>query len=190
MICFSGELVYATYVPSDYSSAAMDFVWVVALSMVGCLSGLVALGAMRIEKGHVTAAELDGRVTLEDAGLGRMASTKKSYIGSVLRQRPELLREDRPRLVGLFPADRAQTFNAGSILCAPDNVAGLGEGWVTGVTHSPELGHWIGLGFITGGRDAWQGKPVVAADPLRKGNVTVEIVSPHMIDPEGERLYG
>tara|TARA_B100001123_G_scaffold44190_1_gene45294 strand:- start:1908 stop:4892 length:2985 start_codon:yes stop_codon:yes gene_type:complete len=189
-ISFSGELAYEIYVPSDYSPAAMDLVWDVARTMDGCLYGLEALGAMRIEKGHVTAAELDGRVTLEDAGLGRMASTKKSYIGSVLRQRPELLREDRPRLVGLFPADRAQTFNAGSILCAPDNVAGLGEGWVTGVTHSPELGHWIGLGFITGGRDAWQGKPVVAADPLRKGNVTVEIVSPHMIDPEGERLYG
>ena len=189
-ISFSGELAYEIYVGSDYGPVAMELVWDIARPMDGCLYGLEALGAMRIEKGHVTAAELDGRVTLEDAGLGRMASTKKSYIGSVLRQRPELVREDRPRLVGIFPADRAETFNAGSILCAPDNVAGLGEGWITGVTHSPELGHWIGLGFITGGCEDWQGKPVVAADPLRKGNVTVEIVSPHMVDPDGERLHG
>jgi sarcosine oxidase subunit alpha len=100
------------------------------------------------------------------------------------------MREDRPRLVGVFPEDRGETFNAGSILCAADNVAGLGEGWITGVTHSPELGHWIGLGFIAGGHGAWYGKTVIAADPVRKGNVAVEIVSPHMIDPDGERLHG
>ncbi len=189
-ISFSGELAYEIYVASDYGPAAMDLVWGIARPMDGCLYGLEALGAMRIEKGHVTAAELDGRVTIEDAGLGRMASTKKSYIGSTLRQRPELMREDRPRLVGVFPEDRGETFNAGSILCAADNVAGLGEGWITGVTHSPELGHWIGLGFIAGGHGAWYGKTVIAADPVRKGNVAVEIVSPHMIDPDGERLHG
>jgi sarcosine oxidase subunit alpha len=189
-ISFSGELAYEVYVPSDYGPAAMDLLWGVSEPMGGCLYGLEALGAMRIEKGHVTGAELDGRVTIEDAGLGRMASTKKSYIGSVLRKRPELTREDRPRLVGIFPSDRHETFNAGAILCAADTVHGFGDGWITGVTHSPELGHWIGLGFIAGGLEAWQGKSVVAADPVRKSNVAVEIVSPHMVDPDGERLYG
>ena len=67
---------------------------------------------------------------------------------------------------------------------------GFGDGWITGVTHSPELGHWIGLGFIACGFEAWQGKSVVAADPVRKSNVAVEIVSPNMVDPDGERLYG
>jgi sarcosine oxidase subunit alpha len=119
-----------------------------------------------------------------------MASLKKSYIGSALRKRPELIREDRPRLVGIFPRDRHETFNAGAILCAADAVQGFGDGWISGVTHSPELGHWIGLGFIAGGLEAWQGKSVVAADPVRKSDVAVEIVSPHMVDPDGERLYG
>jgi len=58
------------------------------------------------------------------------------------------------------------------------------------VTHSPELGHWIGLGFISGGQESWQNKAVVAADPIRKGNTAVEIVSPHMVDPDGERMHG
>ena len=189
-ISFSGELAYEVYTPSDYGPAAMDLLWGVSEPIGGCLYGLEALGAMRIEKGHVTGAELDGRVTIEDAGLGRMASSKKSYIGSALRKRPELVREDRPRLVGIFPINRHETFNAGAILCAANAVQGFGDGWISGVTHSPELGHWIGLGFIAGGLEAWQGRSVVAADPVRKSDVAVEIVSPHMVDPDGERLYG
>ena len=49
--------------------------------------GLEALGALRIEKGHVTGAELDGRVTADDAGLGKMTSVKKSYIGSAMQKK-------------------------------------------------------------------------------------------------------
>jgi len=189
-ISFSGEMAYEAYVPSDFAVALMDMLWGAAEPMDGCLYGTEALGALRIEKGHVTGAELDGRVTIDDAGLGKMASPKKSFIGSALRNRPELMREDRPRLVGVFPKDRSQTFNAGSILCAEDEVSGLGEGWITAVTHSPELGHWIGIGFISSGHEAWAGKTVIAADPVRKGNVEVEIVSAHMVDPTGERMYG
>ncbi|MEM7222925.1 MAG: sarcosine oxidase subunit alpha family protein [Pseudomonadota bacterium] len=189
-ISFSGEMAYEAYVPSDYGPALMDLLWAAAKPLGGCLYGLEALGALRIEKGHVTGAELDGRVTIDDAGLGKMASTKKDYIGNVLRKRPELLRGDRPRLVGIFPKDRAQTFNAGTILCKADAVSGMGEGWITAVTHSPALGHWIGLGYIAGGHEAWQGKTAVAADPVRKGNIEVEIVSPHMYDPSGERMHG
>ena len=156
----------------------------------GCLYGLEALGTLRIEKGHVTGAELDGRVTIDDAGLGKMASTSKSYIGSALRQRPELLREDRPQLVGIFPKDRTHTFKGGALLFKYGRISGFGEGWITGVTHSPALGHWIGIGFIAGGYKAWEGKRVVATDPLRNKDVDVEIVSPHMFDPDGGRMHG
>ncbi len=189
-ISFSGERAFEVYVPSDFGPAVMQSLWNAARPMDGCLYGLEALGALRIEKGHVTGAELDGRVTIEDAGLGRMASDKKTYVGSALRKRPEMVRKNRPRLVGIFPKDRREIFNAGSILCAADNIAGYGEGWITAVTHSPALGHWIGLGFIKGGHEAWQGQDVVCADPVRKGNTSVEIVSPHMYDPQGERMYG
>jgi len=118
-----------------------------------------------------------------------MASPNKSYIGSALRQRPELTREDRPRLVGIFPKDKQLTFNGGALLCKEDELTGFGEGWVTAVTHSPALGHWIGLGYISGGHNAWANKTVVATDPTRKENIDVEIVSPHMFDPTGERMH-
>jgi sarcosine oxidase subunit alpha len=108
----------------------------------------------------------------------------------VLRKRPEMAREDRPQLVGIFPKDRDEKFKAGSILCAEDHIEGHGEGWITAVTHSPALGHWIGLGYIKGGHNQWGDKSVVAADPVRTGNTNVEIVSPHMVDPTGERMHG
>ena len=156
----------------------------------GCLYGMEALGALRIEKGHVTAAELDGRVTLQDAGFGRMASKTKPFIGSVLRQRSYLQAENRPQLVGIYPKDRTQKFSAGAILCEPDNLSGFGKGWVTAVTHSPAIGHWIGLGFATGGVSAWEGRTIIVADPVRDSFVEAEIVSPHMFDPKGDRQYG
>lgn len=205
-ISFSGELAYEIYAPSDYAVALMDALWARAQALGGCLYGLEALGALRIEKGHVTGAELDGRVTLEDAGLGRMAANDKAFIGGALRMRPELLRADRPKLVGIVPKHRGggdgdgggrgdrgggdAKFNAGAILCAAGQVSGHGEGWVTAVTHSPALGRWIGLGFISGGEAAWRGKSAVAADPLRAAPVEVDIVSPHMFDPDGERMRG
>jgi len=125
-----------------------------------------------------------------------MAAAGKSFIGDVLRRRPELQREDRPRLVGLRPrgcgrgVNTGAKFNAGAILCRPDEVSGHGVGWVSAVTHSPALGHWIGLGFITGGADAWRGRIAVAADPVRAAPVEVEVTSPHMFDPDGERMRG
>jgi len=69
-------------------------------------------------------------------------------------------------------------------------VFGFGEGWVTAVTHSPALGHWIGLGFISGGAEAWQNKIVMIADPVRDNFIEAEIVSPHMFDPQGGRQHG
>tara|TARA_B100000686_G_C16802712_1_gene987329 strand:+ start:3792 stop:6770 length:2979 start_codon:yes stop_codon:yes gene_type:complete len=189
-ISFSGEMAYEIYVPSDYAVPMMDMIWDEAEAVEGCLYGLEALGALRVEKGHITGAELDGRVTIDDAGLGKMASTKKSYIGSAMRKRGVLSNDDREKLVGIFPINKKETFDAGAIICKKSEVKGFGIGRITSVTHSPELGHWIGLGFISGGYEQWTDKTVIAADPVRHKNVEVEIVSPHMFDPEGKRMHG
>ena len=76
-ISFSGELAFEVYIKSDFANTMMDLLWENAQKYDGCLYGLEALGALRVEKGHVTGAELDGRVTIDDAGLGKMASIKK-----------------------------------------------------------------------------------------------------------------
>ena len=110
------------YIESDYAHGMMDLLWESAQKYDGCLYGLEALGALRVEKGHVTAAELDGRVTIDDAGLGKMASTKKSYIGSAMRKRGVLSSEGREKLVGFFPVNKKDTFDSGTIICEKNKV--------------------------------------------------------------------
>jgi hypothetical protein len=107
-ISFSGEMAYEAYVPSDYGAAMCDAVWKAAEPLGGILYGTEALGALRIEKGHVAGPELDGRTTLEDLHLDRMASSKKPFIGNVLRKRTGLMADDRPQLVGIMPKDLSQ----------------------------------------------------------------------------------
>ena len=189
-ISFSGEMAFEVYSPADYANAMMDILWENTKKNNGCLYGLEALGALRIEKGHVTGAELDGRVTIDDAGLGKMASTKKSYVGSAMRKRGVLAMENREKLVGIFPKNKSKTFDAGTILCKKNEVKGYGIGRITSVTHSPALGHWIGLGFIEGGHEKWKNHLIIGADPIRNIETEVEIVPPHMFDAEGKRMNG
>ncbi len=188
-ISFSGELAFEVYIKSDFANTMMDLLWENAKKFNGCLYGLESLGALRVEKGHVTGAELDGRVTIDDAGLGKMASIKKSYIGSAMRKRGVLSADNRETLVGFFPTDLKETFNAGTIVCEKNNIKGQGIGRITSVTHSPELGHWIGIGFVEGGLDKWKDITLIGADPVRNKQMNLKVVSPHMVDPTGERMY-
>ena len=75
-------------------------------------------------------------------------------------------------------------------MCEVGKVSGFGIGRITAVTHSPVLGHWIGLGFIRGGIDSWKNKEIVGSDLVRNNEVRIEVVSPHMYDPKGEKMHG
>ncbi|PPR46819.1 MAG: Sarcosine oxidase subunit alpha [Alphaproteobacteria bacterium MarineAlpha5_Bin9] len=188
-ISFSGELGYEIYIESDYANTMMNLLWREVKKFNGCLYGLEALGALRVEKGHVTGAELDGRVTIEDAGLGKMASSKKSYVGSAMRKRGVLNSLEREQLVGFFPINKKHTFGAGTIVCEKNSIKGFGVGRITSVTHSPELGHWIGIGFVKGGKERWKNITLIGSDPVRNKQMELKVVSPHMIDPEGKRMH-
>ncbi|MEM8699604.1 MAG: hypothetical protein AAGF44_10560 [Pseudomonadota bacterium] len=190
-ISFSGEQAFEVYTPSDYGPAMWRALLPGVEAAGGSAYGVEALGALRIEKGHVTGAELDGRVTLEDAGLGRMASSKKPFIGNVLRKRPDMTREDRPQLAHFMPVEPGDRFKIGALVCDPAKVEGHGLGWITGVTVAPAFdGKWLGIGFVSGGHAAWEGKEVVIADPVRGYEVKATVHSPHQYDPKGERMHG
>jgi sarcosine oxidase subunit alpha len=151
--------------------------------------GTEALGVMRVEKGHAAGNELNGQTTARDLGAGSMVSKKKDCIGNVLSERPELNRPDGLRLMGFRPVNRGESLGAGAHFVARGNAATTenDEGWMTSVAYSPSLGHSIGLGFIRRGSERL-GEIVRAFDPVRGKDIEVEIVSPHFIDPEGERL--
>ena len=190
-ISFSGELAFEVMTPAGWGPALWRALSPAVAAAGGAAYGAEALGALRIEKGHVTGAELDGRTTLEDAGLGGMASSKKPFIGNVLRKRPDLTRGDRPRLAHFEPVTEGERFSIGAILCRNDAVSGHGVGWITGVTEAPAFGNrWLGIGFIAGGPEAWEGETATAADPMRGRNVAVRVLSAHRWDPEGKRMHG
>jgi sarcosine oxidase subunit alpha len=186
-ISFSGERAYEIAVPARWGEALAA-----RLAEAGALPyGLEALNVMRVEKGHITHAEIDGRVTARDLGFGRMMSTKKDYIGRQMAQRPALLDPDRPALVGLKPVDRAVRIRAGGHFVAPgvEAKASTAEGHVSSVAYSPDLGTWIGLGFLKNGPQR-HGARLRLVDQVRGTDTLVEIVSPMFLDPEGERLRG
>ena len=149
---FSGELAYEVYVGSGWGHS----VWV-ALMQAGVLYDVIpygteAMGTLRIEKGHVSAPALDGRTTIDDLGMGRMASKRKSYIGSALRGREALCDPDRSVLVGIESLDDQNKLKPGMLLFSDGvEISGHGEGHVSSVTWSPALNRNIGLGLMVGG---------------------------------------
>jgi sarcosine oxidase subunit alpha len=190
-LSFSGELAFELAVPARYGDALIRAIMAAGEEFGITPYGIETLGVMRIEKGHVSGNEINGQLTARDLGLGRMVSGKKDCIGRVMSQRPALLAEDRPALAGFRPVDRKARLRAGAHFLPVGAAAAVenDQGYMTSVAFSPMLGHWIGLGMIARGAQRI-GERVRAYDPVRNGDVEVEICNPVFFDPEGARLHG
>ena len=193
MICrlsFSGEMAFEVYSGAGHGIHVWE-----ALIEAGKPHGMVpygleALGTMRIEKGHVTGAEIDGRTTARDLHLGWMLSKKKPFIGSAMMDREGLVAADRLELVGLISLDH-RPLNGGAHIVMeadPENPHGS-LGHITAACFSPALGKYIALALVSGGKTL-HGKRAQVSDPLRNRFGPVEIVSNHFFDPEGKRMHG
>ena len=185
-ISFSGELAYEVAVPADRA----DEVWNALLEAgrpLGALPyGVDALNTLRIEKGHVTTAELDGNTTAHDLGFERMLKAEGDYVGRVLAARPGLTSPLRRQLVGLRPTRVDARLVAGMILVEPAApTTNIGD--VTSCTPSVLVEGWVGLGLLAGGRPRI-GSRLLAVSPLHGESVEVEITTPHWFDPENARV--
>lgn len=183
-ISFSGERAYEIAVPTRRGSDLMH-----ALGALGATPyGTEAVGVLRIEKGHPAGAEFNGQTTAHDLGLAGFATRSHPCIGRIMAARPALTDPARGRLVGLKPRDPSARLRAGAHLLPTGAAATAGndQGYITSVAHSPTLGHWIGLGLLATG-DTRHGEIVRAHDPVRGGDVEVEVVAPCFVDPEGRR---
>ena len=142
----------------------------------------------RLEKGFLTHAELHGRTTAFDLGMGRMISAKKDCIGKVMAARPGLVANSRAQLVGLKPVGEVQQLVSGAHLfregarISPEN----DQGYVTSVCYSPTLGHMIGLAFLERGPDR-MGDRIRMVDRTKDIETLCEVVSPVFFDPDGGR---
>ncbi len=190
-ISFSGEQAYEVAVPARYGEALYRVLLAQAEMFGGGPYGMEALNVLRIEKGHITHAEIDGRTTAFDIGFERMVSKKKDCIGFGSSRRDGLLAEDRPQLVGLKPAGAVKQMTAGAHLFnrADPAVRVHDQGYVTSVCWSPTLESMLGLGFLKNGR-ARHGEVVRLVDHLRGVETLCEVCDPVFFDPEGGRLRG
>ena len=191
-ISFSGELAYELGVPAGYGEAVADALMAAGREYGICAYGVEALNVMRIEKGHVTHAELDGRVIADDVGLGRMTpETKPDYVGKRLLDRYGLKAADRHQLVGLKPVDPKGDLKAGAHVLKLETkpTTAADQGWISSACYSPDLGHMIALAFVKAGRER-MGETVVAWDGVR-GIETEAVICPTVfVDPEHGRLHG
>ncbi|MCP4388618.1 MAG: sarcosine oxidase subunit alpha family protein, partial [Gammaproteobacteria bacterium] len=186
-ITFTGELGYEIYTPAGFGETLLEAVVAAGEEFDLSLCGIEALGALRVEKGHVAGSEITGRTTLDDLGLAGMGSAKKSYVGQVLAQREALLAADRQQFVGLYPVDPNAIIKGGSLLFEQkDKAEGHGLGVITAVAFSPVVGSQIALALLSGGR-ARIGTTINIVDSIDDTIVAAHVTSPHVYDPKGEK---
>jgi heterotetrameric sarcosine oxidase alpha subunit len=190
-ISFSGELAYEIAVPARLGEAMARNLMIAGRDLGVTPYGTEALGAMRIEKGHVAGPELNGTTTAGDLGLGKMMSKKKDFVGRALAGRPALNDPARQVVVGLKPVNPADRLRSGAHIVPRGAVPGpaTDQGYATSVAYSPVLRQWIGLALVAHGRER-HGEIVRAYDPLRSSDIEVEICDPVFYDPEGVRQRG
>ncbi|SMX33405.1 sarcosine oxidase subunit alpha family protein [Actibacterium lipolyticum] len=189
-ISFSGEHAYEVAVPARYGDGLFRMLLSVAEALGGGPYGMEALNVLRIEKGFLTHAELHGRTTAFDLGLGTMIA-KKDCIGKAAARRPGLTGPEREQLVGLRAVKAGDEITAGAHLfregAKPIRENGLG--YVTSACYSPTMGNTLALGFLRNGR-ARHGKRVLMVDHLRQISTVCEVCDPVFFDPEGRRARG
>ena len=190
-ISFSGEHAYEIAVPARYGESLFRCLVAKAEARGGGAYGMEALNVLRIEKGLLTHAELDGRTTAYDLGLAGMMSKKKDFIGRAAAGREGLTDPTRPRLVGIKPVGAVQQLTAGAFLFEPEDEATRvnAQGTVSSVAFSPTLGHFVGLALLTEGPERY-GEKVRMVDHLRGVSTLCEVVHPAFFDPDGGRARG
>ena len=189
-ISFSGELAYELAVPTGYGDAVIRLLADVGIQWGLTPYGTEALSVLRIEKGHPAGNELNGQTTSRDLGLGGLMSKKKDFIGRLMAGRPALIRPDRPSLVGFKPVDQSRRVYAGAHIFALKS--GIGPdadlGHLTSACFSPDCGHWVALGLLSGGASRI-GERVRIFDGIRDALYEAEVCSQVFVDPEGKGLH-
>ena len=145
---------------------------------------------MRIEKGHVVSAELDGRTTAADLGFERMMKKDVDFVGKRLAERTALVSAGRKQLVGVVSLNGRPIPKGAQIVEVNDSQPpAKSKGHVTSSCYSPLMDKEIGLALVADGRQVY-GKEYYAASPLTGRSVPVEVVHHIFVDPEGERTRG
>ena len=188
-LSFSGELAYEVYCGAHWGQALWKALENAGRKYKIVPYGLEALSTLRIEKGHVAGPELNGRTTPHDLGLSSMVSSKKNFVGAALLQRETFHNEGRLQLVSVKSLDGQVVSGGSHLVSSQKDEPGPSQGHTTSACFSPELNCYISLALLENGRNR-HGQKMFAADPIRGKHVAVEIINPHVVDPDGGRMHG
>jgi sarcosine oxidase subunit alpha len=148
------------------------------------------MSVLRIEKGHVVTAELDGRTVPSDFGFDAMQRKSGDFIGRRSLQRPALQEPVRKQFVGLVSEDGRHIPRGAQLVWNPavkKPVSMLGH--VTSTCYSPNLDQEIALALLDK-TEEYRDKVLYAASPLTRTYVPVRVTHPVFIDPQGDRARG
>ncbi|MCC6924245.1 2Fe-2S iron-sulfur cluster-binding protein [Novosphingobium sp.] len=181
---FSGERAFEVHFDASQAEAVWQAIEAEVLATGGTLYGIEAMELLRIEKGHlVVGPDIDGRLTAEELGLGRMVNKAGGWIGQSCLSRPDFADKQRKQLIGLEAID-GKAIPEGSMLVR--FVGAEAEGHVTASGLRVLEGGSIALAHLKGGQ-ARHGEEIYAHSPTRRQTVKVRVTSPHFYDPAGER---
>ena len=194
-ISFSGELAFEINVEAFYGRAVWEMVAEAGEEFGITPYGTETMHVLRAEKGLIIVGQdTDGTVTPQDANMEWIVSKlKKDFIGKRSYEREDNLRTDRKQLVGLLPVDRATRLAEGAHLIEHGTPVTPQEGpvpmigWVASSYDSAELKSPFSLALVERGRDRIG---EIVQSPLGDELIDVEITSPVLVDPEGERRDG
>jgi len=187
---FSGEMAYEVHTPSDYGTRVWEALLEAGNGFGITPYGTEAMSVLRIEKGHVVGAELDGRTTPADFGFERMQKKDADFIGRRSLERPALAYGPRKSIVGLVSEDGQKIPRGAQIVWNPTAAKPVEMlGHVSSTCFSPNLGKYIALALLEDA-DAYHGKLLYASSPLTDKHVCVRVGHSVFIDPQGERPRG
>jgi sarcosine oxidase subunit alpha len=181
-VSYSGEAGFEIAVPARFGAALMRWLLAKAEAQGGGLYGIEALNVMRVEKGYLTHAEIDGRVSHHDLGF---PTPDKDFIGREMAVREGLR---GPELVGLVTTGTAKALVGGALLVQGEFGADNVVGHITSAVFSPTLGHMVALGLLKNGRGR-HGEQVHMVDATSGITAICKIGPPVFYDPKGERLH-
>jgi sarcosine oxidase subunit alpha len=179
---FSGELAFELHCRATIAVP----LWQALVDADMLPYGVETLDVLRVEKGYLTGAELNGQTSPQDLGMESMVNLGNPCIGRALLDRPGLHRPQRPRLVGLCANGPDQLFSAGALITTTTE-RNRSCGHVTSATFSPALGEWVGLALVAR-QHCQEGTSLLARDPVRGRETTVRTVPPVHFDPSGKRM--
>ncbi|NUL44372.1 FAD-dependent oxidoreductase [Cellulosimicrobium funkei] len=199
-ISFSGELAYEINVEAFSGLSTWE-----AVAEAGAEFGITPYGTetmhvLRAEKGFIIIGQdTDGTVTPQDAGMDWAVSKHKDFVGNRSFSRPDTSRPDRKHLVGVLPVDRTTRLAEGAQLITADTPLTPDAGPVPMIGHvtssyrSAALGRTFGLALVENGRNRIGEivrSPLIGSAATAGQFVDVEIASPVLYDPEGNRRDG